>query len=235
MRLSVLIPFLLLGVGACGRAPSTTTTPAPSTVSGSAALSSFPAAPSSVTATDESGRSVRSAVAADGRFSLALAKGHTYKLAVTTPKGDVPLVFPRTTGKLKRTFALLSDGAAVQLGSVRYLGKAPVGGFHVMSVRSATADGGAAPDGASGEVADIQETKCEGGGAEEKGAEKSAPESESAPEAPEAKADATPGADASEEADANSEMAVGDQNAPDQVAGCSGGADGDNLQQEGEH
>lgn len=154
---------------------------------------------------------------------------------MTTPKGDVPVVFPRTTGKLKRTFALASDGAAIRLGSVRYLGKAPATGFHVMSATSATADGSSAPGATPGDsVADVQETKCEAGGAEE-GAEKSAPESETAPAAAEAKADPKAGADVNEEADANSEMAVGDQNAPDQVTGCSGGTDGDNLQQEGEH
>jgi hypothetical protein len=229
MRSLVLIPVVVLAV-ACGSAPKAP--PGPTILSGTAALSTFAAAPSSVTATDEGGRTVRADLAADGGFKLSLQRGHTYMLAMATPKGDVAVVFPRTTGKLDKSFVLKSDGALVRLGMVRYLAKAPAGGFHATSAAGGIQTKSEQPG--AGDcvdcVNDDQNTTCESdgeGGDESKGSES---ESKSSAEAK------TPEVDTAEQADPNQEMAVGDQNAPDQVDGCGGdGADGDTTQQEGDH
>lgn len=228
MRFCAFLPLAVLAA-ACGSAPKAP--PDPSTVSGSAAASTFPSAPSAVTATDEGGRAVRGPVAADGSFSLALAKSHTYTLAFATPTGDVSIVFPRATGKLDKSFTVKSDGALVRLGRVHYLAKAPVGGFHVVSAAGGTNPQSGPADQSGGDqgncvdcVNDDGKTACEAGGEGASTAENSSPEATSSETSTEA------------EADPNQEMAVGDQNAPDQVDGCGGdGADGDNLQQEGDH
>jgi hypothetical protein len=230
MRFLAFLPVAVLAA-ACGSASKAP--PDPSTVSGSAAATTFPSAPSAVTATDEGGRAVRAPVAADGSFSLALAKSHTYTLAFATPTGNVSIVFPRATGKLDKSFTVKSDGALVRLGRVHYLAKAPAGGFHVTS-----AAGGTTPKteqtGESGDqgncvdcVNDDGKTSCEAGGEGGSTAESSSSEATSSETATEAEADPT------------QEMAVGDQNAPDQVDGCGGegadGADGADVQQEGDH
>ena len=235
MRSLLLIPVALFAV-ACAAKSSVPQ----STVTGTAALSSFPSAPSSVTATDEGGHAVHAAVGADGGFSLDLPKGHTYQLAVATEKGDVSLVFPRTNGKLDKSFVVKSDGASVRLGAVRYLAKAPTTGFHVTSSAGSTSP----PSGQTGAdqggncvdcVNDDQNTICEGGG-ESGGTAAEAQGAESASNAAPSSTGNTSEADNADQADPNQEMAVGDQNAPDQVDGCGGdGPDGDTTQQEGEH
>ncbi len=236
MRSALISSVALLAVVAGGCASRTGTGgPVPqSAVSGTAALSSFPSPARSLSATDETGRTSSAALAADGGFSLALAKGHTYKLSLKTDHGAVPLVFPRQTGRLDASFVLGTDGARIALGAVHYLPGAPKGGFHVLvAAHGSTQQGSNCTDC----VNDDQQTSCEdNGGGEGKGSEgESAPGTESGS----ASSGGGGAGDNAEQADGSAEMAVGDQNAPDQATGCDNqdGQQGgnDNVEQTGEH
>ena len=228
-----LFMFPLIALAAVGCASKTGAPVPPTTVSGSAALSTFPRGPTAVAATDEAGLTVSVPLGSDGSFSVSLPKGHTYKLALATATTAVPLVFPRQTGKLDLSFVLSTDGAAVRLGAVRYLAAAPTGGFKMLAATTATGSQG----GSSGDcvdcVNDDQQTTCDssgGGGSEGEGTSSSGdaktPEPSSSGET-----------DNAEQADPNQEMAVGDENAPDHVIGCEGGDGhgGDNVDQTSGH
>jgi hypothetical protein len=183
------------------------------TVTGTAALTTFRVAPSTIGARDEAGRVSRAPVDAQGQFALPLAKGHTYRVAFEAAAPSVPLVFPRSSGKVDETFILKTNGAALRLGQVRYYAGAPATGFHVLAARAPTA----APGGDCVDcVDDDPRVTCA--------------ESESEGTA------AVPASDTAEQADMKAEMAVGDQNVPGEVDGCDN-QEGDNvdLQQEGEH
>jgi hypothetical protein len=178
--------------------------------------SSFPAVPSAVAAIDEAGSTSRTTVAADGSFSLPLAKAHVYKLAVlggnVGGNGAIPVVFPRQSGSLDRSFRLDSDGALIRLGAVRYAPKRPAAGFKAL-VAPAAQD-------CTDCVNDDQQVTCAdasgSGEAQLSESETSALETETA-----------------EQADPTQEMAVVDHNAPDEVVGCD--TEGDNVNQTGEH
>jgi hypothetical protein len=226
MRSIALFQVASLAVAASACAAKTA---GPSTVSGTAALSTFPSHPLSMAATDETGRIVKAAIGSDSRFSLALTKGHTYKLGAVTDTGTVPIVFPRASGKLDATFVLKTNGARISLGSVHYVPAAPAGGFRVLSVKVAL--GSPDAQGSQGGncvdcVNDDQQTSCENGSASGNEGEGTSSENESSSGA----------SDKAEQADPSQEMAVGDQNAPDQVDGCDNQeGDNSNVQQEGEH
>jgi hypothetical protein len=119
-----------------------------------------------------------------------------------------------SASRRRRPFVLGTDGARLSLGNVPYLAAAPAGGFKVQSTPVQGSSTGDCVDCAG----DDQQTSCEdgstGGGSE---GESTTP-------------------DSAQQADPTQEMAVGDQNAPDQVQGCDS-QEGDNsdVQQEGEH
>ena len=93
MRNALVLPMFLLAAAACSAKGAS---PAPeSSVAGTAALSTYRAQPSAIVATNEAGLRADASLHVDGSFSLSLPKGHTYKLAMVTPSGEVPLVFPR--------------------------------------------------------------------------------------------------------------------------------------------
>ncbi len=168
--------------------------PAAETVmSGSAALSTFPNAPTQVRAVDETGAARMVPISADGTFTLTLPHGHAYKVTLAG-QANVPMVFPRTTGALDTTFTIKSKGAKVALGTVRYIPNAPSSGF-VVSAPSAS---GGKHD---GEIEDDETSSCDDGSV---GGGKGAPEADT----PDNRADAT------------KEMAVGQRNAPNEVDGC---------------
>jgi hypothetical protein len=209
MHLSLSVSFAALTLAAaCSSGPGVRE----STVRGAAALQTFAVAPAAIAARDETGRVVRAAVDAQGRFALPLGKGHTYRLVLEGSGARVPIVFPRASGLLDASFVLKTNGASLGLGQVRYYPAAPASGFQVLSAKVPTA----APAGDCVDcVNDDAQVTCEGS---------DSTESQAAI------------ADTAEQADANAELAVGDQNVPEQVAGCDG-QEGDNVdtQQEGEH
>ncbi len=106
-----------------------------STVSGTLALDAFPTKPTSVLVTDERGVARRAPVAADGSFAVTVPKGHRYSLTIE----GVPVVFPRRSGRIDPSFAVQTRGAAIRIGTVRYLAEPPTSGFHVTS--GGTGDG----------------------------------------------------------------------------------------------
>ena len=177
------------------------------TVSGSAALSTYKSLPTAAVATDETGRSTRSPIDALGAFSMSLAHGHTYRFGISTANGvAVPVVFPRRTGRLDATVAVKSGNARVRLGAVRYFAAAPAGGFNVSSgsvgvtkVQATVPTSGDCSDC----VNDEETVQCDDGS--------SATSSEDTTES-------------GDQVNANEEMAVPEQNSPDSVEGC-GGAD----------
>jgi hypothetical protein len=222
-----------LGSPACSKSAGPTP---PTTVSGALALSTFPAQAQGVVAVDETGRSAMSAVGTGGAFSLALSKGHTYRLGVVTATGTVPIVYPRSTGRLDATFAVHTAGARVALGTVHELPAAPAGGFHVMS----TTLGGASPDAQSSQspggdcvdcVNDDQQTSCQDGSDGEQSDDGTSTGGDAG-----AGASSSGANDTADQADPSQELAVGDQNAPDQVQGCDAeSGDDDQVEQEGQN
>ena len=207
-----------------------------STVEGKVAASTFAlGAPTAVDAIDETGARTHAAVGADGSFKFEIAKGHVYRVVVLTPKGEEPLVFPRTGGRLDQTFRVSSGAALVALGNVRHFDKAPVAGFAVKSATPAptTTTKSAGGNGEVGEcvdgtikgsgapcVDDDAKTSCEAGaqGADDHGDGEC-----------ENGKDAKTGAACSDKdnegdaADPQHAMAVPDKNPPNDVSGCEDG------------
>src|SRR5689334_15179959 len=100
------VPFSIeLTIGALAMACANPTA-RESTIRGTAALSTFPSAPSVVTARDESGSASIAVVDSQGNFALPLPKGHTYSIAFGDSGIHVPLVFPRAAGRVDATFFL---------------------------------------------------------------------------------------------------------------------------------
>jgi hypothetical protein len=98
------------------------------TVHGAALTASYPTAPSGILARNEAGRTASAGLEGDA-FSLRLQSGHIYSLFVVTQSGEVPVVFPRLSGKLDTSFAVRSRGGVIRLGNVRHMAQAPAGGF----------------------------------------------------------------------------------------------------------
>jgi hypothetical protein len=186
-----------------------------STLRGTAALGSFASAPSTVVARNETGGVLRAAVDGQGNFVLPLAKGHRYRLSLEGTGGGVPFVFPRTSGRLDASFVLNTNGAALNVGIVRDYPGVPAGGFHVLAAKLPGSSPGADCVDC---VNDDPQVTCDGNDPESTAGE------------------ATAQSDTAEQADATREMAIADQNVPEQVDGCEND-DGDQVdqQQEGEH
>jgi hypothetical protein len=208
MRFPFTIP-LALSLSATAFACGCASAPRESTVQGTAALSTFPSPPSVALARDESGGVARSKIDRHGQFSLSLAKGHKYRLAFEGSAATVPIVFPRSSGTIDATFALHTNGANLRLGQVRYYPSLPSGGFHVLAanVPAGTPSGDCVDC-----VNDDQQVTCDASESEGKSTE--VEPTGSAKEAP-------------EPADPKAELAVAEQNVPEDVSGCD--------DQEGEH
>lgn len=200
MRATIYIAASALAALACTSTKSKPT----STVEGRIDSSTFAlGAPTAVDAIDETGARTHTPIASDGAFRITIAKGHVYRLVALAPKGEEPLVFPRTGGRLDRSFRISSGAAVVALGSVRHFEKAP----------------------ATFSVNDDGKTSCEGGG--DGAGVPSDGECENGKDAKTGLAcsDDDQGGDS---ADPAQPMAVPDKNPPNDVAGCDDGeADGE--------
>lgn len=233
MRMAICLALTALTAAACS---SSKANPNPSsTVEGKVASSTFAlGAPTAVDAIDEKGARTRAAVnGADGSFKMQIVKGHVYRLVAITPKGEEALVFPRTGGRLDKTFRLSSGGAVVALGNVRHFDKAPPTGFTVKTTPASSAvrpqgngepgecvDGKIMGTGAPC-VDDDAKTQCEGGHG---GADDHADgECENGKDAKTGAA-CTDGDQAGEAADPAQAMAVPDKNPPNDVSGCEDGS-----------
>ena len=212
-----LVPFfalsctLSLGFGCAKKTVSTT-----SVITGSAALASFPTRPSAVEAIDEAGHTTRVDVAADGRFTLTLSKGHKYRIAIVTGPTGTPLIFPRPGGSLDLSFKVQSGGAHVNLGAVRFLPVAPSTGFKILTTPAATCSGGDGECAQEGNNVSCDEG--EGGGGDGECVDGKDLETGKA---------CTDGDTASDEADPTKPLAVADHNAPQEISGCDDGEEND--------
>ncbi|MDB4933834.1 MAG: hypothetical protein JWP87_806 [Labilithrix sp.] len=229
MRTAIFLAIAALTALACSSSSSGNPN---STVEGTVAASTFAlGAPTAVDAIDETGARKSARLGADGSFKLELAKGHVYRLVAVGPKGEEPVVFPRTGGRLDKTFRVSSGSAVVALGTVRHFDKAPATGFTIKS--ASVASGAQQGDGEPGEcvdgaimgtgapcVDDEEKTQCEGGSA---GADDQADgECENGKDAK----TGAPCSDADQEgesADPAQAMAIPDKNPPNDIAGCEDG------------
>ena len=206
-----LVPALLVLASCAHDAPATRT----STIDGTVATATFPGAVTHLEAKSEAGVVTGAPLDAAGRFSLILEKGHSYSLSVATSSATTPLVFPRSSGRIDRAVSVSKGAAHVDVGTVRFLPHAPVGGF------SAATGSMVCPGVASSEmgcVDDAARVRCDG---------------ESAHEAPDGECenghDKATGAACSDAEPADGDLAeaapraVAERNAPGDVSSCDDG------------
>jgi hypothetical protein len=198
MRIAICLVACAALAAACSS--SSSTPKQTSTVQGTVASATFASgAPSAVDAIDESGARTHVVIAADGAFSMNLAKAHVYRVVAITPAGEEPLVFPRAGGRLDTTFRLSSGAAVVGLGNVRHFDSAPK----------------------AFSVVDDGLTQCEGGnaGANDQGGG----ECENGIDAKTGQA-CTDDGQGGNDADPAKPMAVPEKNPPNDVGGCEDGS-----------
>lgn len=236
-----LIALSLLVFVACG-AP----TPGTQTVSGTAALETFPTPPNSVRAVSSS-VVIEVPLLADGAFSLDLPTGQKYKIEFTGASSPSSLVMPRNTGTVDSVFLVRASSAPFDLGTVRYIGDPSSATFH-FTTRAADTSGDS----------DTDQYECEDGvdpntgevcvdDNDEQGAGECASETDSDTDQTECEDGIDPvtglecdGGPAANKQDGNegnaeedsgaekvSDAAVADHNLPPSV-GCPGDADNDN-------
>ena len=235
MRTILCVALTALAAIAC----SSSTSNPNSTVEGKVIASTFAlGAPPAVDAIDETGARTHALVSGDGAFRFVIRKGHVYRLVALTPKGEEPLVFPRTGGRLDKTFKLSSGAAVIALGNVRHFDQAPAGGFAVQSTMPVAATTTAKSTGGGGEpgecvdgaimgsgvpcVVDNEKTSCEGGA---QGADDQADGECVNGKDAKTGAACTDGDSEGEPADPAQAMAVPDRNPPNDVGGCDDGSD----------
>ena len=233
-RQSFVTLLCVLAVAGCSQSTASKTT---STLNGTAALSTFPSSPVSAVATDEAGRAVAAPVGADGHFALTLTKGHNYVVSFAGAGGDIPVVWPRTSGKLHRSFHLSTGGARLDVGSVRYFASAPESGFHVSAGPSpTTSTGGPDEECVDGVLAgtttpcvdDDGKVTCDDGEEVDEGNDG---ECENGIDARTGAACTDP-PESTDEADPLAAMAVPDRSVPNDVSGCK--EDGEDGESDGE-
>ena len=206
-----LVPAMLVLASCSHDTPSTRT----STIDGSVATEMFPVAVTHIESKSESGAVTVAPLDRQGQFSVVLEKGHTYSLSVAAGGTRTPLVFPRSSGRVDRTVSVSKGASHVDIGTVRWLARAPIGGFSA-ATGSLVCPGVASAD--MGCVDDAPRVRCDG---------------DSAPETPDGEcenghdkatgaacSDATPVA--TDLADAEP-RAVADRNAPSDLSACSDG------------
>ncbi len=170
-----------------------------SAVEGRVTTSTFAlGAPTGVDAIDERGTRTHVQLGADGAFRFDIAKGHMYRLVTLTPKGEEPIVFPRTGGRLDRSFRLSSGGALVSLGAVHHFDRAPATFTTTNAAKTSCENGSQGAD-------DNNDGECENGKDAKTGAA------------------CNDGDNASDDADPAQAMDVPDNNPPNDVAGCEDG------------
>jgi len=185
----------------------------PSTLSGQLALTSFPNIPTKLETIDENG--TRGAVALDpaGSFETTLVKGHTYRIAIGGAFGEVPLVFPRKSGRLDLDFKVSTAQAIVKLGQVRHFAVAPATGFaHKALTGDVECEDGFVQGTTEPCVDDDSAVECESG--ENDG------ECVDGMDAVTGAACTDADDDTGSSASSDSAMAVPEQNPPDDVSGC---------------
>lgn len=201
------VPTLGLALGCGGKMQSPDTT-----VRGTTQALTYPSAPVAVVARDEGGRSLTTQLAG-GAFALSLPKGHTYSLAVVTANGEVPVAFPRTSGRLDATFSVRSKGANVNLGALRFANGAPASGFRF--AQSSVAAPGSGQVDCTDCVDDPHDVQCDDGSHGNDNAD----EQNGGPQ----------------QADRTHDLSVAEHNAPESIDGCGGDNEQEGNNNDGEH
>ena len=212
--LVVALSSVVLGCGGNVGAPTTT-------VGGTVAAATFPAAPTSIQATSGRGAVVRAALDARGAFSMLVPKGDTYSIAIVAGGRRIPLVMPRRSGKLATSFKVSSDGVVIALGAVRYLPAGAKAAFRVASSPGGECRGECVQDDGASTCHDGRTV----GGDGENGAE-----CETGVDVRTHAACVDGDVGISAETDGESEMAVPERDAPGEAGGCD-----DGQEQDGEH
>ncbi|MEQ9322207.1 MAG: hypothetical protein RIF41_23780 [Polyangiaceae bacterium] len=109
----------LAAVATTGLAAACAGGPTTSTVSAQVVQETFSAPVGSVVATSETGKTVRAAVGADGRFTLSLVEGSVYEIQLLADGLSVPLALNGKHGVYATGLAVTSGGAEADLGLVR--------------------------------------------------------------------------------------------------------------------
>ncbi len=224
------IPLLGAGLavlGGCGES-SDQRTATTSSVTGALSVATFPSKPTAVDVIDEASATSHIAVDEQGRFQVSLAKGHTYRFAVAMPSGSEPLVFPRASKRLDTTVHIATAAATISLGAIRHFSAAPADGFAVQSASgtsSAQTQNATSGDGNVGECVDGS-VKGTGAPCVDDGATASCDNGSGQDGQNDNGADGETN-DTATDADPTKPMAVPEHNAPDDVAGCNEGGDGE--------
>ncbi len=234
MRIPLVIPFMLAAWSmgcAAGRKPD-------STVSATTALTGYPSLPSAAVATNEQGQALTVGLDAANHFSLELPRDHRYRIALALADREIPIVFARGSGRFGSSFSIVSGGAHVELGSLRYVASMQGGTMQVVTGTngSMVSIGSSAQTGecVDGKVAgtetlcvdDERKVSCGDGSQSKESASESCDEPSRAACTDTETADAT-GAD--------HEASIAETNPPDRVDGCDDGENDDNVEQSGEH
>jgi hypothetical protein len=144
---SAVLSVLMLAMSGCSSADKTAANENTSTISGQFALESFPDAPTSVSAIDETGSKTKVQPSKDGKFAIALNTGHSYSISIEVGSSSEPIVFPRKDGSLRKTFDVTSSNANVNLGTIRHLDSAPSQGFSVRGTKQGDQEASECEDG----------------------------------------------------------------------------------------
>jgi hypothetical protein len=200
-------------------------------------LAGYPVTPSAALATNEQGGAITAPIDKTGGFTFTLPRGHRYHIGLALPDRDVPVVYARGSGRFGNAFSIVSGGAHVDLGSLRYVASMQSGSMQVVTGVGAlmVSIGASAQTGecVDGKVAgtntlcvdDARKVSCDDGSQSDES------ESESCDEPNQTACADTETVDTT---GADHEASVAANNPPDRVDGCDEGDD-DNVEQTGEH
>lgn len=103
---TTLSALALLMVSGCGQPAPTT-----STLTGSIAQESFAAPVKAITVTSDKGKTTTAAVDTNGKFSISLEKGATYRLFLGEDGKSTPVILNSDQGRLVTAAHVRSGGA----------------------------------------------------------------------------------------------------------------------------
>lgn len=124
---------LLLGLAACTSTSSTT----PQTITGTVDQTTFASPVDRVRVLQGTTEVASASVGADGAFAIAIPAGTGYRIELT----NASLVFPRATGTIDTSFAIVNGTRPFSLGTVRYVGDAKTHAYHQDSSDGECEDG----------------------------------------------------------------------------------------------
>jgi hypothetical protein len=217
LALGLLATAAALAATACGSSVTGT-----AEVQGALDASSFPGQASVIEVTNEAGNVMRPKIDSSGKFRFFAVSGHTYAMRVVLQGGSEPIVFPRSSGKLDKTFQV-NGIAKADLGLIKHYTSVPTGGFIVNDTANdpGQCGGDEEDDGGDGECENgIDATTglaCADGDHQDATDEQDGDD-------PDGEVEDDTGFQDDDASDDGGSFAVGENNLPDQL-GCSGDDD----------